>query len=241
MDNQKYISIYYLKTFIMNLYVYYSFKKLSNIKYDNIKRKILIYVLNIIVTFICMYIEFNVSSLLSVVIAGLVYVNILSWLFKEKIGNTLVIVIISYAICSICLVISTLTLYFPYIVFKVENLYINTFFILLLQFIFLYLLVRIRKIKNGLDFIKQKFNSDFADIVLINISIAIILITCLLGTIFESIEEIRKNLLITFFILAFTMCIIIYKTLTMYYKQKLLNDALFEYEETIKQISKSKT
>ena len=229
------IIIYFLKIFVMNIYVYYVFRKLANIKEVKLLNNVIILFSDFIITLVYMYIEFDVSSLLSMIITCLLYGCIFSIITTNKIGYTIVITTISYAICSICLVISVLITYYFYKIIDIQNKYFNLFCIIIINFILLYIIVKIKKIKNGLNFLNEKFREDFADIVLINISIAVILITCLLGTIFESIEEIRKNLLITFCILGFSMFLMVYKTLTMYYKQKLLKDTLINYQNDIKQ------
>lgn len=232
MEIQTDIIIYFIKLFIMNIYAYYSFKKISNIKTDNIKRKIIVLVSNIVITIICTYLEFFINSFLSLIIVCLLYGSILGIVTKNKIGYSVVITLISYAICTICLVASVIIIFLPYKLINIENNYLNLIIILIVQFILLYAFFKIKRFKNGFDFLQNKLNNDYIDIIIINISTIIILIYCLLGTIYE---EITKNLLITFVILGFTMLAIIQKTLIMYYKQKLLEDTLQQYQKEIQE------
>lgn len=227
------IIIYFIKILIINMYTYYSFKKITNIK--NLKNNIIwIILFDIIMTIICSYIKFYINSFVTMIITYILYGCIIGIITKNKIGYSIVITIISYAICLICLVISIIVVFLPYKVINIENKFLYLILILIIQFIILYKIFKIKRFKNGFYFLHRRLNNDFADIIMLNISIAVILVVCLLGMIFEDIEEIRKNLLISFIILGITMFIMIQKTLTMYYKQKLLEDTLQEYQKDIK-------
>ncbi len=228
------IIIYFIKSFVINIYVYYSFNKISNIKSNNMKIKIINLVCNIVLTCICAYIEFYINSFLSIIIICLLYGCTLGKITKKQIGYSVVTTILSYAICEICLVSSAIITFPLYKLIGINNYYLNLFIVLVVLLILLYAFFKIRRFKNGFDFLCKKLSNDFADIIVINISIAVILIACLLGTIFEGIEEIRRNLLVTFIILGIIMIIIIQKVLTMYYKQKLLEKTL---QETQKELS----
>ena len=75
---------------------------------------------------------------------------------------------------------------------------------------------KIKRLKNGLDFLQHKLNNDYTNILIINISTIIILLYCLTGSIYD---EITKNLLFTLVLLGVSMFAIIQKTFVMYYKQ----------------------
>lgn len=229
------IIIYYLKILVLNIYVYYCFSRILNIKENKLKNKIIFIFINLILAGICTYIKFFINIFLSLIVLSVINSIILSVLYKENLGISFIATLISYAISVTCLGISVIFSYLPYRLLNIENNFINLLFILIIQFILLYSLLKIEKFKNGFDFLHRRLNNDFADIIMLNISIAVILVVCLLGMIFEDIEEIRKNLLISFIILGITMFIMIQKTLTMYYKQKLLEDTLQEYQKDIKE------
>lgn len=231
MEIQADIIIYFIKSFVMNIYVYYSFNRISNLKTYNKKWNIITLACNIVITILCTYIEFYINSFLSMIIICLLYGSILGIITKKQIGYSLAATIISYALCAVCLVLSVIITFLPYKLININNNYLNLISVLIVQFIILYSFFKIKRFKNGFDFLYKRFNNDFADIIMINISIALIFAACLLGTIFEGIAEIRRNLLITFVVLGFIMLIIIQKMLTMYYKQKLLENTLQEYKK----------
>ncbi|MCI9087360.1 MAG: hypothetical protein HFJ32_02225 [Clostridia bacterium] len=77
---------------------------------------------------------------------------------------------------------------------------------------------------------KTKLNNELANIVIINISTIIILLYCLIGTYYD---EMTTSLLISFIIITIIMIITIQRTLTMYYKQKLLKETMKDYEREL--------
>lgn len=235
MNVQSDIIIYFIKLFMMSIYAYYSFEKLSNTKKHERQTLISIFIISLILGIICTYIKFFINSFLSVIVLCFSYGSILGIITKNKIGLSLIITIMAYAISVICLGISIIIEFIPYNLLVIKNNYLNLFIILVIQFGLIHSFFKIKRFKNGFDFLYKKLNNDFTDIITIYISVAVIFIYCLLGTIFEEIDEITKKLFIAFIILGFTMLTIIQKTLTMYYKQKLLEDTLQEYKREIKE------
>ncbi len=233
MELQTDIIIYFIKSFVINIYVYYSFNRIANIKSNNMRTRIANLVCTVILTILCTYIEFYINSFLSIIIICLLYGSILGFITTKPIGYSVVTTILSYAICEICLVSSTIITFPLYKLIGINNNYLNLFIILVVLLILLYAFFKIKRFKNGFNFLCKKLSNDFADIIVIYIGIAVILIACLLGTIFEGIEEIRRNLLATIIILGIIMIAIIQKTLTMYYKQKLLEKTLQETQKEL--------
>lgn len=224
------VIVYIIKIFIINFFVYYSFNKISNVKKININKTIIVLVLNILLTVLCTFIEFYINSLLSTIIMCILYGTILGIISKNKIGYSVVTSMISYAICAIFQVISVLIVFLPYKVINIENEYFNLTSILIIEFLLLYVFFKIKRFKNGFDFLCKRLDNDFADIIILNISITVIITVCLLGTILEEIENIRKNMLTAFIILAVSTILLIQKTLVVYYKQKLQKETLKNYE-----------
>lgn len=232
------IIIYYVKTIFLSIYMNYCYYKMVNV--ENIKKykKILIIVMNFLLVGICTYIKFFISSFLSIVVLCIINSILISYFYNERLGKAIVATFISYAVAIICLGVSVIFEYIVYKKFTIENNFINLCIIVSIQGILVIIFWKIKRFKNGFYFIQNKFNSVSADIIVTNISISIILLNCLLGTIFKDIQEIRRNLLISFIILGITMFITIQKTLTMYYKQKLLEDTLDGYKKEIEEKDK---
>ena len=233
MNIPKDIIIYFVKLCVMSIFSYYCFRKITNSKKSKFGILILVFIVSVILGSICTYIKFFINQFLSVIVLCLLYGIILGTITKNKIGYSLITTIISYAICLVLFVISTTIEFILYKLFVIKDDYINLLIIALVQFGLIWSVFKIRKFKNGFDFLYKKINNDFFDIIMINVSVAVILVYCLIGTIFEEIDEITKNLSSAFIILVITMGIILPKTLKMYYKQKLLEDTMEEYEDEI--------
>ncbi len=234
MEQQTDIIIYFIKMFIMNLLVYYCFMKITNSNNKRVKIISLVIVTDVILVGICTYLEFFIDSLISLLIMFIFYGVCLGLIKKMKLCYSLIITLISYAICTICLIFSAILTYIPYRlfyeIFSIENNYLNTLMVLTVQTILVCGFFRIKRFKKGFNFINDKLNSDITDIIIINVSTIVILIYCLLGTMYD---EITRNLLVTFVIISVIMIATIRKTLTMYYKQKLQKETLKYYEEEL--------
>lgn len=225
------IITYFLKTGITSLFVAYTYYKFLNHK--NVKSFLIILLLSPILASICTVLKFYINSFLAIIILCYIQGCLLGVLEHQKLGYSIVLTSASYAISTICQVLSVIIMFIPYRIFKIYNDYLNLIGILLLQFTLLYFVLKIRRFKSYFDDVHKRLDNEFADVIMINISTAIILVACLLGTIMQGIEKIRINLLISFIILSFTMVTLIQKTLKMYYKQKLMTDTINNYEKQI--------
>ncbi len=236
MDEPAVATIYFMKLLLINACVYISFIKMSNIKETKKINTVIITISSFIVSLISSYIKFEVNLLLSILILILLYGFVLGIVSRMKFGYSLIITVIAYAICLICFILSMIIEYFPYKImyniFGIENDYFNLLIIAIIQFMLVYAFFKIKKFKNGFDFLNSKLNNDFIDIIIIDISTVVILMYCLTGSYHDTFT---RNLLIAFLIFGITMFITIQKTFTMYYKQKLMKQTLEEYESDIKE------
>ena len=221
----------YIKLFITNMYVYYCFEKLLAIKDNRLRNYLILFGVNIILLIIYINIKMLFNSLLPFIIMVVLYTAVLSVITKNKFGYSIIVTLISYAILLICHITSIVMQFIPYKIlyklFNKENIYLNLIIISSIQFALVYCFFKIKKFKNGLAFLKNKFNNEITDIIMINISILVVILYSLTG-IYEN--EITRNFLLTLFVLGITMFFTIQKMLTMYYKQKLLMDTMDEYK-----------
>lgn len=91
---------------------------------------------------------------------------------------------------------------------------------------------KIRRINKGFQFLKEKINNEYLDIIMINISIGVIFIYSLFGTYYG---DVTIHIMITFLIVSVIMIVMISKTIALAYKQKQLEKNLAEDDEIIKQ------
>lgn len=107
---------------------------------------------------------------------------------------------------------------------------LNLIIISIINVIIYLLFFRIKRFRKGLYFIQNKTNSEYIDIIMINISSVLIFLYCLFGNYYGNLT---RHILVAFIILGFIMFIMIQKTLILYYKQKLLKKTLEEDKEEI--------
>lgn len=228
------VIIYFLKILIINIYCFYSFEKIINVKIKKY-HTIFIIIFNIFIALLGTIIEFFINPFALILLMVVVYGIFLGYITKKNIGYSIVVTIISYAICLCCFVVSIIISYLPYKFINIENNYLNLILILIMQFLLIYLIFKTKRFKKGFDFFDRKLNNDYFDIIMLNIGVAIIFLYSIFSTIFYEIEEIRKSLLISFMILGVIMFIVVHKNLTLYYKQKLLKTTVNSYKEKIEE------
>lgn len=154
--------------------------------------------------------------------------KVLMWYENEPI---VISNLIANAAVYIIFTLATLIEYIPKRFLKIENNIINLILILIIESFLLFLLSKQKRIRNGIMFTRDnKINTDYFDMIIINISAVIIFIYCLF---IRSDGDYIKQVLFPFIILGFIMFIMIQKTLILYYKQKLLKKTLEEDKEEI--------
>ncbi len=238
MYETKNIIIYSMKLFTMNLFTYCCFSKISNVKKNNVKDTIILLILNILITLVSTYINFKGDFFLSILVLIMLYSSILSTMLKLRLGYSLIVVVISYAICLVSFILSIILSFIPYKIsynlFEIENRYMNLLIVLLIQLIILYAFGKIKRFKNGIEFLHNRLNDDFIEMIVANISTVVIIIYCLIGSYIGAYYEgTVSNIFVAFLIILITMIVTIQKTLTMYYKQKLLKETMKDYEREI--------
>lgn len=83
-----------------------------------------------------------------------------------------------------------------------------------------------------MKFLRDTKSQEYVEIIAINISIAVIFVYTLFGNYYGNLT---RHILISFIILGTIMFVMIQKTLVLYYKQKLLEKTMADYENEIKQ------
>ena len=116
-------------------------------------------------------------------------------------------------------------------IFRIDSKIINIILALCTEIILIFRIIRIKRLKNGLLFLKKKLN-DYIEIALINISMLLVLIYGLIGT---SYQKVIEHIFFYFILLIIFMILIVQKTIVMYYKQKLIDDTINQYEKDIQE------
>ena len=148
-------------------------------------------------------------------------------LLKDKKENLMVTNIITNAIIYISFCISVFVEIPVMIALQIKNKIINGILVDLIDVVIIYYFFKIRRFRKGFVFTR---NNEYASIIMINISAIIILAYYLYGNYYENMT---KQLFVCFSVLSVIMIIMIQKTLTLYYKQKLLAKNIEDYKSEI--------
>lgn len=226
------IIVYGLKLLIISVCLYYTLVKLTYNSKCNYYNFGIAIISNLIIIIICCFAKYQYGSFYSIII----FYFGLSILFmkscKQSMGYSMIVTLISLAICFIILVISVVVSYGVKVFLGLENRIIICIIIGLFEISFTILFFRIKRFRNGFMFLRNKMNNMYLDIIMMNISAFIILLYGMFGSNYENFV---KRMFISLIVLSIIMIIMIRKTLTLSYKQKLLQNTLKDYEDKIKE------
>ena len=217
-----------IKILSINICIYYIFFKITNSKTDKpyiIKRVIIISMLTtIFYVLINRYIN-NIA--LTIIIFGIQTV----FLGKESYTKSVITAnLIANAFEYLVFTLSSIIVSFFKTLFKCNLDIFNFLFITIINVFLVFNLFRIRRINKGLEFLKDNLDNKYIDIIMINISVAAIFVYCLFKSIsYNDLEQI----LFPFLLLGAIMIVMIQKTITSYYEQKLLFKTIEDYKSEI--------
>jgi len=162
---------------------------------------------------------------------------LLNLIFKANNAMSSVVLLTSTAMTYIFLLISFVISSISKFILKIQNDVINMGIICFIEFILVIVFFKIRRFKNGFNFLKKQ--NEFIDLIIINIASIIIFICSVPGIKMEdTVENVGKKIFSLFFIFCIFLFIIIQKTLILSYKQKQLERTVKDYEEEIKEKDK---
>lgn len=223
-----------VKIFVINILIYFIFSKATN----NYERKITT-ILKVICasavgTLVYTILNRYIDRVLVNIILYFLQIIFLKFIFnnegKSLIISNLIANSMAYLGFTVAALIETIIMYG----IKIPNKLLNIVLILIIETVLIIAFFKIRRFKNGFSFLKNRANGEYMDIIMINVSAIIILAYCLFGKGTGN-GEIVKQMLFPFIVLGIIMIIMIQKTLTLYYKQKLLEKDITEYENTIRE------
>ncbi len=113
---------------------------------------------------------------------------------------------------------------------NIENQTYNLLLTLLIEIILLNGIFKIKKLKNGISFLKDPIENEYLCIIMVAISVIAVFAYCLFGS---SEEYFGSNIFIVIVTSLIMIIIMIQKTLTLYYKQKLLAKNIEDYKSEI--------
>ena len=223
-----------IKTFFINFYILLMNFKIIN-KKQNYKNFIIALIISALITSIYLLLEKYLDQLLRIIILYFIQLGFMNIIERHNKHNSLMMSnLIANSIVYIVFGIS-LILELVFIIFlHVHNSILNLILILLIEMIILLKIVKIKRFKYGISFLQNK-NNEYLNLIMINISAIVIFVYYLFDNYYGNLT---KQLTICLILLAFIMFLLIQKTLTLYYKQKLLHQTIEDYKNEIREKDK---
>ena len=220
-----------IKSFCNSFCIFYIFIKIFN--YTSIKlfkNKIVLFLG--IILFSIIYVVFRkYMNLMDLLLVYIFLQTIFLRLFTQKnIFNTLIGVVISNATNYIVFILSTIIEYIFCKLLNFDNNVIEYIVLSIFQVGIVLCIFKLKQLKKGLYFLQKE--DDYLNMVIASISSFLILLYCLIGSYFGSIE---KKILECFAIISCFMIFTIQKLIKLSYKHKIIERTLKEYEEELKQ------
>lgn len=210
-----------IKMLVMSLFTSYSNKKVLNLE-EKINYKWAIMYIITAILYICMSMLLNReinTTIFTLICISIIYTII----YKFKIMYSMLISAVSISINQILFYIASTFIYFPMKLLNIENRYLAFILIALVQAILLFLFWKIKRIRNGITFLKKWKNDEYINLLLLNASSAILFLIVIISNYQEGITSKFGVMLIIF---AIVMFITIWKSLQLYYKQQMLEKVL---------------
>lgn len=219
---------YTLKVTVMCLYMYYNNMKILSLPKKKNYKLILSYFITIIL-YSLLDLTFKIE--MNTTIYTTICVSIIhSIVYKFKITYSALIALISMSIIQIMLAFTTIILYIPTSILNITETYTCFAIINIIQFILLILFWRIKRIHNGITFLKKWKDDEYINLMLLNISSGILFIAVIISNYQEGVTSRFGIMLIIF---AIVMFITIWKSLQLYYRQQMLEKTLKQTQEEL--------
>lgn len=211
--------------------------KLTNNNID-IKYKRLIFILMNVCMFSIAIISKTIKEMVGFSYGMLSMVFLISYIFfkttKRTYSYSLVVTLISLSINYILFGISIFIGFVVYALIGTKNVTVNIIIIVLMYLLMIKYFIRIKRFKKGINFLKDKLQDEYLNLIVLNISIMILFLIIILS---NYTEKITGQFGVGLIIFSIIMFITIKKSLEMYYKQKLL---IQDLEETKKELEDEK-
>ena len=219
-----------IKIFIINIFTYYTTRKIMNENKLIVKDNIISTIANLAIAVIYYFLRNIIGLILDTIILIILLSILISKNAKKKIGNTILGTSIALTINNILYFISSAIIYIPGMIFNIRNVPLISTCINLLYITLAYLFLRIRKMKNGFSFLKESANNEYFETLFFNISAIILLAVILM---INCSENLTSRIGVYLILLGIIMFITIQKSLQLYYKQKLLIQELEKTKEEL--------
>lgn len=241
--NEKMVIII-IKNFFINIFTYYICFKIVKKQKLNFINIVIVVIASILSTLLYGILNQKINHLFVIFLIYIIQLIFLNVIMKDGGQSFIIITLIANSITYVLFMIATIFETLIKYLFKIHNGMIDLVLILMIEIIFIHGFFKIKRFSKGIDFLRNKTNNNYFEILMINISAIIIFAYCF----FRNYDKNTiTQVLIPFFTLGVIMLIMIQKTITLYYKQKLLAKTIDDYkseiadkDEQIKKLSEEK-
>lgn len=228
-----------VKFFFICIYLYLVYSKIINYKENSILKKIIIILSSMFISILYIILIQYVQPIFSMLITCFTYSIILMSIVKNKFYYSIVVFIIAFVITYMTYLVSVLIsgiLIMILIPNTNPNSHISLIIIPLVNYILLYLLSRIKRFKNGFNFLKNvKIMKKIGGITVLFGSISI-LIFCLLQSPKDVVEY--TYILVVTILITISLFIWIQSQITLRYKENMKDRTIELQNEEIEKQSK---
>lgn len=219
-----------VKICCISIFTYYVALKIINKIENNEMKNITVFINIILISIIYVFIRNNTNLFYGTIYLVLFLSIILSKENKDNIAYSILVIIISLSINYILFFLSVIISFLPNAILEINSNVIGLLIILLIYVLLIYYFNKIKRIKKGISFLKQKIENEYFNIVTLNVSVILIFMIIML-TDYKMYSTV--NIMFAFIIFSIIMFITIQKSLQLYYKQKLLEQELDETKEEL--------
>lgn len=227
-QNNVEINISIIKTVFIILCTYYTNFRITNTKLEFSFKLLYKYIYIVVIAIICGLIKYGLNYFISLICSIL----IVSIIFSENnnmlnaLWTTIISLAINYVISFCTIIIS----FIVNLIIQINDNYVNLGIIIVSHIALLYNVLKMKRLKYGLSFLKGSKENDYIDILVLNVSVTILVSTII---IVNSSIILARDLAPGLIISVIIMIITIQKTLQLYYKQKLLVQELNETKQEL--------
>lgn len=224
------IIVMIIKTFYLNFMNGYVFFRIINERNITFAKILKIIFVSVISTIIYVLASQQLDHVLVIIFEFIFETLLIKMMVGDKIKSITSKNLISNSIVYI-LFVASMILEYPFIILlNLKKIIINLLLMIIIETILIILFFKIKRFNQGISFLTQKSDNDYLNIIITSISSIIILVYCLFGNHYG---EMTKSIFLAFIIVSIIMIIMIQKTLTLYYKQKLLHQTIEDYKNEI--------
>lgn len=190
----------------------------------------LTFIMSCIITAVYTYFTKYIDNLLNMIIMYSLQLMTLRTIENSKNENFAMANLISSAIIYVLFGISAVLECSVMVIFNIRSKIVNTLIVTVIVIIITNVFFNIKKFSKGYAFVKEKINNEYISVIMVNISVIVIFAYYLYGNYYGNLT---RQLLTCFMVLGIIMLLMIQKTLTLYYKQKLLAKNIEDYKSEI--------